>query len=437
MENKINIKSDEITEILGTPPRWIVRWGITVLFLVVAILFVGSMFFRYPDLVVAPVVITAENPPSTVVARATGKPAALFVSEGAWVKKADTLGVIENPANFNHVFKLAKLVKEFNPDSLNDLERVNAASSLAWQLGDLQPHFNSFSRACSDLAMFKKQNYHEQKLRALENEYKHYLNYYDRLWSQRSLTVKDLELTRTQFLRDSILFACKVIAATEFEKSQASLIAKKQQFEASRISLSNAAITIERLKQSIADTQIEFESQQRKLADELVNAHALLVSMLASWEKNFLLIAPTEGRLSFMAVWSNVQEVKAGEPLFAIVPNSIGNIQARLVVPFEGSGKVRVGQKVNIKLNGFSFLEYGLVEATIHSMSGGYTEQGYPAVAHLPNGAITTYGFELPMERELMGIAEIVTDDLTVLERLMAPIRHLYKSKVERDSPKK
>ncbi|MDY0202359.1 MAG: HlyD family secretion protein, partial [Tenuifilaceae bacterium] len=62
--NKINIKSDEITEILGTPPRWVVRWGITLIFTIIGIVFIGSIFFRYPDTIIAPVVITAENPPS-------------------------------------------------------------------------------------------------------------------------------------------------------------------------------------------------------------------------------------------------------------------------------------------------------------------------------------------------------------------------------------
>ncbi|MDD2550914.1 MAG: HlyD family secretion protein, partial [Bacteroidales bacterium] len=81
MDNKINIKSDEITEILGTPPRWIVRWGITLIFTIIGIVFIGSIFFRYPDTIIAPVVITAENPPSVVVPRANGKPAALFVSD--------------------------------------------------------------------------------------------------------------------------------------------------------------------------------------------------------------------------------------------------------------------------------------------------------------------------------------------------------------------
>lgn len=432
MENKINIKSDEITEILGTPPRWVIRWGITVLFLVIATVFVGSIFFRYPDTVMAPVVITAENPPSIVIARSTGKPIALFATDGAWVKRGDTLSVIESSASFNDVFLLSKMLKAFNPDSAFNQSLSENYNEKNWLLGELQSGFNSLSRAYSELTLFSKQKYHQQKIDALESEHNHYLNYYDRLWSQRNLTLKDLNITQKQFLRDSTLFASKVIAAAEFEKSQAVVLVKRQQLESARINLSNAAITIERLKQSIADTRLEYESQHKKLKEELANAYRQLTSSLSAWEKSYLLIAPTTGKLSYMSIWSNVQEVKTGDALFAITPESIGAVQARLVIPFEGAGKVKEGQRVNIKLDGYSYMEFGMVEAKITSISSGYTDKGYPAVASLPYGPVTSYGVNLPLDRELLGVAEITTEDLPLLHRLFSPLKHIYKSKVER-----
>lgn len=48
----------------------------------------------------------------------------------------------------------------------------------------------------------------------------------------------------------------------------------------------------------------------------------------------------------------------------------------------------------------------------------------------LPNGLRTNYGKELPLSREMKGTAEIVTEDLRLIERLLAPIKKL-KSKME------
>ena len=39
---KIEIRSDGVQEILGQVPRWIVRWGISLIFIIAVILIIGS-----------------------------------------------------------------------------------------------------------------------------------------------------------------------------------------------------------------------------------------------------------------------------------------------------------------------------------------------------------------------------------------------------------
>ena len=64
------ILSGEVQEIMGNPPRWIIRWGISLIFTLFLIFLAGSYVFQYPDIITAPVVITTENPPVAVVAKA-------------------------------------------------------------------------------------------------------------------------------------------------------------------------------------------------------------------------------------------------------------------------------------------------------------------------------------------------------------------------------
>ena len=45
--------------------------------------------------------------------------------------------------------------------------------------------------------------------------------------------------------------------------------------------------------------------------------------------------------------------------------------------------------------------------------------------AELPNGMQTNYGKDLPLTREMKGIAEIVTEDMRLIERLLTPLRKL------------
>ena len=60
----IELRSEEVQEVMGQVPAWIVRWGITLLFLVVVALLVGSCFFKYPDVITADMTLTGQHPAS-------------------------------------------------------------------------------------------------------------------------------------------------------------------------------------------------------------------------------------------------------------------------------------------------------------------------------------------------------------------------------------
>ncbi|MDR0294914.1 MAG: hypothetical protein LBH91_01810 [Prevotellaceae bacterium] len=61
IEKDIEIRTEEVQEILGRPPHWLIRCGITVIFTAIAILFIGSYFFKYPEIITAPIEVTIEN----------------------------------------------------------------------------------------------------------------------------------------------------------------------------------------------------------------------------------------------------------------------------------------------------------------------------------------------------------------------------------------
>ncbi len=430
--SKINLRSEEITEILGVPPKWILQWGISIIFIVIATIFIGSALFKYPDIVVAPAVITSENPPSIIISKANGKITDILFSDGSLVKKGDTIAVIENPAKLKDILTLSRIVQKYNPQGKSKDSILNIKYLDNLKLGEIQNPFNSFSKAYFELQLFQKQDYHKQKIRAIESEIKQYNQYYNRLWSQRNLTVKDLVLSQKQFARDSQLFKSNVISALDYERSQAALLIKRQSLESASLNLSSTNITIEKLKQSILDTKLEQESQNKKLVEDLTNSYNQLVSSLSSWEKSYLLIAPASGKLTYMGVWSNLQEVKSGDRLFTINPENRGAIFAQLTLPFEGAGKVKQGQRVHIKLNGYPYMEFGMIEGVVQSISSGSLENGYPAIVSLQNGVTTSYGEILTLDRDLNGVAEVTTEEMTLLKRLLNPLKHIFKNKVNR-----
>ena len=107
--DQLNIRTEEIDEILGKTPNKIIRWGVTVIFLVIIALLAGSWFFKYPDKIKGEIEITTLNPPVVVVSKSTGKIDTLLVKNNQQVNREDLLAVIENPAHINDVLMMSKI----------------------------------------------------------------------------------------------------------------------------------------------------------------------------------------------------------------------------------------------------------------------------------------------------------------------------------------
>ena len=55
------IYSDEVQEIMGRIPGWVVRWGISVIFSIFITLLGVAYFFKYPEVVTSSIVLTTTD----------------------------------------------------------------------------------------------------------------------------------------------------------------------------------------------------------------------------------------------------------------------------------------------------------------------------------------------------------------------------------------
>jgi multidrug efflux pump subunit AcrA (membrane-fusion protein) len=92
-----------VQEILGRIPGWIVRWGLSLVFVIFAGIILGSYLISYPEVVSAPLVITTHNTPAALQARATGKLSHIMVSNQELVSPGQVIAVIENPTQYHDV----------------------------------------------------------------------------------------------------------------------------------------------------------------------------------------------------------------------------------------------------------------------------------------------------------------------------------------------
>ena len=161
MEKDIELRSEEVQEILTRPPHALVRWGVTVFFGVLVVVFIGGCFFKYPDVISASVTVTTEHPPIWIVARGSGKIKEVYRHDRDSVGAGDAIAVLDNPASTRDVLLLKELLGQF---SLADSSWYAAGRfPERLSLGSIQNAYASFLKSLTDYRNFRCLNLYEQK----------------------------------------------------------------------------------------------------------------------------------------------------------------------------------------------------------------------------------------------------------------------------------
>lgn len=428
--DKIELRSEEVQEILGRPPHWMISSGISVIFIVILAIFIGSYFFKYPDVLNATIVVTTENLPAGVVARTSGRIDTLFVQEKQKVIKGDVLALITNTASFTDIFKLKSVISKFN---ISDLSTFNLIDDNL-QLGEVQSSYLSFVKAIEDYNQFVQTDYYNKKIASTERQ----------INSQRKIlqkTIEQLRFSKAQlvsekelFKMDSTLYAKRSLSWAEFENSKTKYIQAQNSYENTLLNIDNLKINILQSEQSVMDLKKQFSEQLKDLQIVLSSSIDMLQTQLINWEQSYLLVSPCDGIVTLTNYWQKNQNVASGDVLITIVPEEATKIIGKIYLPQQGAGKVKKGQTVNIKFANFPYMEYGIVQVKIKNISlvplVVKDERVYLLEVEFPEKLKTTYGKELTFSQEMQGSAEIITDDLRLLDKFINPIKAIFKNKI-------
>jgi hypothetical protein len=156
-DNKpIELHSEEVQEIMGQIPSWILRWGITVIFILLIAFFTGSYFLRYPDILTAQIVVTTTPPPVELYAHSTGRINTISVVNKERVGQGDILAVIENTADYNDVEQVKELFLRWKQGLMSEKDLYRVITHRNWQVGDLQSAFWTFCKALHNCVQYKE-----------------------------------------------------------------------------------------------------------------------------------------------------------------------------------------------------------------------------------------------------------------------------------------
>ncbi len=420
---QIELRSEGVQEILGIIPHWIIRWGMVLIFLVILIILFGSWVFEYPHVVKSRILVTTENPPSTAIARTDGRIMELFVKDNQKVEEGEVLALIENPANNQDVNLLKTRVDSFRQQSLGDADSFSVDFPGNLTLGEIQPYYSTFLRNFNDLKNFLNLNYHEQKIESMEKEIERYRAYSWTLKKQSRILASERNLAQNQFTRDSTLYKQGVIPTADYEKSRSELLKKQRAYEQSRTAIVDADIQISRLQQQILDLELQENEEFDKLNLGVRESLENLISEIAAWEQNYVLKTTVGGTVSFTRIWSEDQYVSQGDLVMTVIPENRGEIVGKVDLQSMGAGKVEVGRIVKIKFDNYPFMEYGMVTGVVKSISLATDDDAYTVLVSLPDGLETNYGNEINFTQGMLGVAEIITNEESLFERIANPVK--------------
>lgn len=420
----IELRCEEVQEILTRPPHALIRWGITVFFIVLALFFISGYFFKYPDVISAEITITTEHPPVWIVAKGSGKIKEVYHKDRDSVWTESIIAVLENPASTEGVLLLKKELASFTPADSNVCTRVFPERLV---LGSIQNAYASFLKSMTDYRNFLSLNLYEQKIEATRKELQEYRNYISHLNKQAELDKEQVKIASTTHNREKLLFDKGLTAQSEYEEAKQMFLNKQQGQEQLMTSLSSAKIQEAQLQQNIIDTQMGRSREANTLSITMKAAYNELQTSINDWELAYLFVSPASGILSYNHIWQKNQNVNGGDKVFSIVAKETGDIIGKIKLPANGSGKVMIGQRVNISVTGYPYMEFGFLTGKVISVSLlADDESTYTVTVSLPQDLRTSYNKTLQFKGELSGTAEVMTDERSLTERLLSPLRYLW-----------
>lgn len=427
----VELRSEDVQEILGTPPGWLVRWGTSIVLVGFMMLLAAAWFVRYPDVVEAKVVVTTATPPVDVVARTDGRIAQLLVTDTAQVGANQILAVLQSTAKYRDVLYLDSCLGAWQQTSIETFRNIQQPDSLT--LGELQGDYADFVRILSDFKFGRDSRSAsvQSNIYSIQQQISQLKQSITFEEKAQKRTNDQLKIAEDLYQKQKELYEQGITSRVDFEKERtklAELERQRDQYEDNILQKRREIISLQNNINSASFGQQETTSSASSRLSASLNT---LRSNVSKWKQTYLLQAPIEGKVSLNGLTLQ-QFVRQGEQVMTVVPLQNDKIIGRVSLPIAGSGKVHEKQRVILKLDNYPYYEFGTISGLIITKSLVPKDNQYSILVALPvnknNSLRTSYGKEIQFEQQLQGKAEIITDDKGFLQRIseqiFASVRH-------------
>lgn len=433
-----------INEIIGQSPGWILRSGMTVLLIVVAIGIAMTFVIRYPDKIQALGVITTADPFKPIVTKSSGIVDTVFIKTNQLVLEETPILYIQNTANRNDVKHCIEQVKKLENKisipitvefHIPDRQRYdyNFIGLNTWNenfvLGPMQSAFASLDQQVKEFRYFLSRVDYALKLRAIDHEIEEIQFLNEVLEQEKELTEEEVLLSEKDVDRNHQLFDYGVISEREMERSQSGHIGIQKSYLLKGNNIAQNRIRIAALNQQKTDVHAAREEQiqlyQSRISEIILNFR----NQFHQWYQQYYVNAPANGRIQLASNLVRGQTVTAGKSIGYVIPEFTNQnseqqksnlIYAKVFVSSVGIGKIKPGNRAIIRLEAYPYKEYGTIDS--------YVEEIYPIAEVLENGS-RIYELHIPLDSLLMtdyGYPIHYTPEMPIQVAVIAKERSLF-----------
>jgi len=290
----IQLRSEEVQEILTKVPHWMIRWGNLLILVITLLLLFLSWLIKYPDVIPAQAIITTQIPPQKEYAKVSGKIESILVKDGQIVPAGTPLAILRNNANYQDVFTLKSIIDTIGLKSKKFDFPINSLPALF--LGDIQASFSTFENSYSQYVLNKELQPFSNEALANQTSLSELYRRQGSLISQKKIALAELNFKRKEFKRQENLFQKGVISAQEYENKKIEILQAENNYKNNNIQLSQINQNIATASKTSRGTEINQQKEEINLRQKVLQSFNQLKKSIRDWELQFVLKSDIEGR---------------------------------------------------------------------------------------------------------------------------------------------
>jgi HlyD family secretion protein len=408
--------SDEVQDIIGAAPGWLLRWGISLFFAVLVLIVMLGALIKYPDIVNAQLKVDSPNSPKPVVAKMSGKLVQLLVNEHQNVTANEPLAYLESTADHAKALTLLSNLEKLQQQVLQgkpaDDAFINSTDNT--QLGELQSAYQTFSQeyllyksTVGNGFLIKKKGYLQNDLANLNKQQQ-------QLASQKDNEQKDFALASEEYDMHKKLAQQKVETKAELRQEESKYLAKKTSMLQTESAIVNGDANYAAKQKEI----LELDNQVLEEKSKFLQALNSLISTAEDWKSKYVLSASQAGKLSYAGIIQKNQVLASGQEIFYVDPGNEAFF-GEMNIPQNNMGKVKEGQEVLVKLRSYPFEEYGMIRGRIQYIADvPYKDSVFISKVDFKMRQSSDLKRPIHLKQGMMADAEIITQDATILQRI-------------------